>query len=60
MEKTNIYIRQFQATFTDEAYSYLPSKGASPFSSKEDITVDPKWVTKLLDGLNVHKEPELD
>ena len=32
-----------------------PSKGASPFSSMGDITVHPKGVTKLLDGLNVHK-----
>ena len=31
------------------------SKGASPFSSMGDITVDPEGVTKLLDGLNVHK-----
>ena len=34
---------------------YYPSKGASPFSSMGDITVDPKGVAKLLDGLNVHK-----
>ena len=32
-----------------------PSKGASLFSSMGDITVDPKGVAKLLDGLNVHK-----
>ena len=32
-----------------------PSKGASPFSSMGGITVDPKCVAKLLDGLNVHK-----
>ena len=32
-----------------------PLKGASPFSSVEDITVDPKGVAKLLDGLNLHK-----
>ena len=32
-----------------------PSKGASPFSSMGVITVDPKGVTKLLDGLNFHK-----
>ena len=32
-----------------------PSKGASPFSSMGDITVDPKCVAKLLEGLNVHK-----
>ena len=28
---------------------------ASPFSSMGEITVDPKGVAKLLDGLNVHK-----
>ena len=33
----------------------LPSKGASLFSSMGGITVDPKGVAKLLDGLNVHK-----
>ena len=32
-----------------------PSKGASPFSTMGDITVDPKGVGKLLDELNVHK-----
>ena len=34
-----------------------PQKGLvqSPPSSMGDITVDPKVVTKLLDGLNVHK-----
>ena len=32
-----------------------PSKGASPFSCMGDITVDPKGVAKLLDGLNFHK-----
>ena len=32
-----------------------PSKGASPFSSMGDITVDLKGVAKLFDGLNVHK-----
>ena len=26
----------------------------------EDITVDPKGVAKLLDGLNTHKAPGLD
>ena len=29
--------------------------GWMPYSSMGDITVDPKGVTKLLDGLNVHK-----
>ena len=54
-EKANICNRQFQSVFTREDDSDPPSKGASPFSSMGDITVDPKGVTKLLDGLNVHK-----
>ena len=54
-EKANICNRQFQSVFTCEDDSDPPSKGASPFSSMGDITVDPKGVTKLLDGLNVHK-----
>ena len=54
-EKANICNRQFQSAFTREEYSDPPSKGASPFSSMGDITVDPKGVTKLLDGLNIHK-----
>ena len=55
-EKANICNRQFQSSaFTREDDSDLPSKGASPFSSMEDITVDPKGVAKLLGGLNVHK-----
>ena len=54
-EKANICNRQFQSAFTREDDSDPPSKGASPFSSMGDITVDPKGVTKLLDGLNVHK-----
>ena len=40
--------------------SDLPSKGASPFSSMGELTVDLKGVAKLLDGLNVHKAPDLD
>ena len=54
-EKANICNRQFQSAFTREDDSDPPSKGASPFYSMGDITVDPKGVTKLLDGLNVHK-----
>ena len=54
-EKANICNRQFQSAFTREDDSDPPSKGASPFSSMGDITVDPKEVTKLLDELNVHK-----
>ena len=59
-EKANICNRQFQSAFTREGNSDPPSKGASPFSPKGDITVDPKGVAKLLDGLNVHKAPGPD
>ena len=41
-------------------YSDPPSIGANPFSSMGDITVDPKGVAKLLDGLNVHKASGLN
>ena len=51
---------QFKPAFTREGNSDLPSKWASPFSSMVDITVDPKGVAKLLDGLNVHKASGLD
>ena len=54
-ENANICNRQFQSAFTRENNSDPPSKGASPFSSMGDITVEPKGVAKLLDGLNVHK-----
>ena len=54
-EKADICNRQFQSAFTREADSDPPSKGASPFSSMGEITVDLKGVAKLLDGLNVHK-----
>ena len=43
-----------------EANSDPPSKGASPFSSMGEITVDLKGVAKLLDELNVHKAPGPD
>ena len=59
-EKVNICNRQFQSALTREGESDPPSKGASPFSPMGDITVDPKGVAKLLDGLNVHKAPGPD
>ena len=59
-EKANICNRQFQSAFTREGDSDPPSKGASPFSPMGDITVDPKGVAKLLDGLNVLKAPGPD
>ena len=46
-EKANICNRQFQSVFTREADSDPPSKGASPFSSIGEITVDPKGEAKL-------------
>ena len=46
---------QLQSAFTPEDGSDPLSKGASSFSSMGGITVDPKVVAKLLEGLNVHK-----
>ena len=59
-EKADIFNQQFQSAFRREPDSDLPSKGASPFSSMGEITVDPEGVAKLLDGLNVHKAPNPD
>ena len=55
VEKANIGNRQFQSAFTREADSEIPLKGASPFSSMEEITLDPVGVAKLLTKLNIHK-----
>ena len=52
-EKANICNRQFQSAITREGDSGPSSKAASPFSAMGDITVNPKEVTKMLDGLNV-------
>ena len=55
VEKANICNRQFQSAFTREADTEIRLKGASPFSSMEEITVDPVGVAKLLTKLNIHK-----
>ena len=59
-EKANICNRQFQSPFTPKGNYDTPSKRASSFSSMGDITVGPKGVTKLLEGLKVHKAPGWD
>ena len=43
-----------------ETDSEIPSKGTSPFTAMGEITVDPKGVLKLLNGLKVHKAPGPD
>ena len=59
-EKADICNWQFQSAFTREAKFDLPSKGANPFFSMREISVDPKGVAKLLDGPNVYKAPGPD
>ena len=54
-EKANVCNRQFQSSSTLEGDSDPPSKEASLFSSMGDITVDPKEVDELLDGLTFIK-----
>ena len=60
VDKANIRNKQFQSAFTRETDSEIPSKGTSPFTSMGEITVDPKGVLKLLNGLKVHKAPGPD
>ena len=38
-----------------ESDSEIPYKGTSPFNPMGEITVDPKGVFKLLNGLNINK-----
>ena len=60
MDNANICNKQFQSAFTRETDSEIPSKGTSPFTPMGEITVDPKGVLKLLNGLKVHKAPAPD
>ena len=60
VDKANICNKQFQSTFTSETDSEIPPKGTSPFTPMGEITVDPKGVLKLLNGLKVHKAPGPD
>ena len=60
VDKANICNKQFQSVFTRETDSEIPSKGTSPFTPMGEITVDPKGVLKLLNGLKVHKAPGPD
>ena len=55
LDKANICNKQFQSAFTRESDSEIPSKGTSPFTPMGEITVDPKGVFKLLNGLNMNE-----
>ena len=60
VDNANNCNKQFQSAFTRETDSEIPSKGTSPFTAMGEITVDPKGVLKLLNGLKVHKAPGPD
>ena len=60
LDKANICNKQFESAFTRESDSEIPCKGTSPFTPMGEITVDPKGVLKLLNGLNIHKAPGPD
>ena len=53
VDGANICNKQFQSPFTRETNSEIPSKGTTPFIALCEITVDPKGVLKLLNGLKV-------
>ena len=57
LDKANIRNRQFQSPFTRESNDEISSKGSSPFTAMDEITVDPKGDIKLLNKLNIHKAP---
>ena len=59
-DKANICNKQFESVFTRESDSEIPCKGTSPFIPMGEITVDPRGVLKLLNGLNIHKAPGPD
>ena len=59
-DKANICNKQFQSAFSRETDSEIPCRGTSPFTPMGEITVDPKEVVKLLNGLKVHKAPGPD
>lgn len=54
-DKANICNAQFQSAFTREADTDPPSKGTSPFSPMEEITVDPNGVEKQFERINTNK-----
>ena len=58
--KANICNKQFKSVFTRESDFEIPCKSTSPFTPMGEITVDPKGVLKLLNGLNIHKAPGPD
>ena len=55
LDEANICNKQFQSAFTCESYSEIPCRRTSPFTPMGEITVDPKGVFKLLNGLNIIK-----
>ena len=63
MEFLKLILRKkliFVSGNSNQEYSDPPSRGASPFSSMGEITVDSKGVVELLDLLNMHKAPGPD
>ena len=60
LDKANVCNKQFQSDFTRESDSEISCKGTSPFTPMGEITVDPKGVLKLLNGLNIHEAPGPD
>ena len=60
LDKANICNKQFKSAVTRESDSEIPCKGTSPFTPMGEITVGPKGVLLLLNGLNIYKAPGPD
>ena len=51
-DKADIFSRQFGSVYARENAGDIPLKGPNPYRDKEDISIDPNGVKKLLDRLN--------
>ena len=54
-KKAEIINQQFQSVYTREDTENIPDKGPSPFSSMNNITINPNGVKKLLKDLRPFK-----
>ena len=50
-----IFVINSSSLFSCETDAEPSFKGSSPFSTMEDITVDPSRVAKLVDKLNIYE-----
>ena len=55
INKAHIFSRQFESVYTRKNAGDVPLNGSSPYPDREDISIGPNGVKKLLDRLNHNK-----